>query len=107
SSQSKRSPGRPNRKTARRPAAAETFLVCIHARDEALPFTGAVAAPARKALEAGWRELGRSHAGLLPDAFSIGTRCVQGILSIASGADGLSLADAVRLFKVVAARRLS
>lgn len=106
-------PSQSKRKTSatRRRAAgeAEAFLVCLNAREDALPFSGSPAGNARgRVLEACWRELGRSHACLLPDSVAVGPRCVQGILSVSrQDPEGLSLADAMRLFKVIAARRLS
>jgi hypothetical protein len=87
--------------------------VSISARDDAKPFGtsrgGETVLNARgKALAASWRELGDLRAEVEPDALVIGPRRLQGILLFPrKNTEGATLAEVIRLFKVLSSLRLA
>jgi hypothetical protein len=89
------------------------FCIALSARDDAKPFGAArggetVLNARGKALAACWRELAETRPGIEPDALVIGPRRLQGILLFPGRrADAKDLAEAVRLFKVLASLRLA
>jgi hypothetical protein len=96
-----------------RPPGTETYWISLAAREDAPPFAqvrkGAFVPNALgKLLTACWRELRRSHGSLVPDVLAVGPHSLHGILFVSHrGAEDLSLAGAVRLFKAVSGRRLA
>ena len=91
----------------------EVYLITLSAKDDAKPFGslrgGETVLNARgKALAACWRELSGVRPVLEPDALVIGPRRVQGLLLFkAKGREPLTLAEAVKLFKVLSSLRLA
>jgi hypothetical protein len=91
----------------------EVYLITLSAKDDAKPFGslrgGETVLNARgKALAACWRELSGVRPVLEPDALVIGPRRIQGLLLFkAKGREPLTLADAVKLFKVLSSLRLA
>jgi hypothetical protein len=91
----------------------EAYHIVLTARDDAKPFGsqrgGETILNARgKAIAACWRELTVIRPILEPDALVIGPRRVQGILLFkAKDPDAPTLADAVKLFKVLSSLRLA
>lgn len=94
----------------------EVYLVTLSAKDDAKPFGslrgGETVLNARgKALAACWRELAGIRPILEPDALVIGPRRVQGLLLFKSfpskGPEPITLAEAVKLFKVLSSLRLA
>ena len=91
----------------------EVYLITLSAKDDAKPFGslrgGETVLNARgKALAACWRELSGVRPVLEPDALVIGPRRVQGLLLFrAKGPEPLTLAEAVKLFKVLSSLRLA
>ncbi len=126
-----KSPGDP---VPAKAAATAAFWIRLHAKEDSRPFAvrmDSKTSPAHKrsnepkskvtdsqsecelnergkALLACWRELGRLRPGIQPDACAIGPHEFRGILMLApDGAEPPTLSEAVRLFKVMAALRLS
>jgi hypothetical protein len=91
----------------------EVHHITLTARDDAKPFGtsrgGDTVLNARgKALAACWRELSSIRPALEPDALVIGPRRVQGLLLFkAKSLEPVTLADAVKLFKVLSSLRLA
>lgn len=91
----------------------EVYLITLSAKDDAKPFGslrgGETVLNARgKALAACWRELAGMRSILEPDALVIGPRRIQGLLLFKSkGSEPVSLAEAVKLFKVLSSLRLA
>lgn len=94
----------------------EVYLVTLSAKDDAKPFGslrgGETVLNARgKALAACWRELAGIRTNLEPDALVIGPRRIQGLLLFKSfpskGPEPVTLAEAVKLFKVLSSLRLA
>ncbi|MEO6096255.1 MAG: hypothetical protein ABIW76_11345 [Fibrobacteria bacterium] len=91
----------------------EAYQIALTARDDAKPFGsqrgGETILNARgKAIDASWRELAAIRPFLEPDVLMIGPRRVQGILLFkAKGPEFPTLADAVKLFKVLSSLRLA
>jgi hypothetical protein len=91
----------------------EAYHIALTARDDAKPFGshrgGETILNARgKAIAACWRELAAIRPILEPDVIMIGPRRVQGILLFkAKGPEAPTLADAVKLFKVLSSLRLA
>jgi hypothetical protein len=91
----------------------EAHLVSISAKDDAKPFGSrrggeTVLNDRGRALAASWRELAGLRPSLEADAVVIGPRRIQGLLILSrKSPDAVSLADAVKLFKVLSALRLA
>lgn len=91
----------------------EAYLITLSAKDDAKPFGslrgGETILNARgKALAACWRELSGIRPILEPDALVIGPRRVQGLLLFKpKGREPLTLAEAIKLFKVLSSLRLA
>ena len=93
----------------------EVYWITLSAKDDAKPFgTGrggeTVLNERGKALAATWRELAAIRPSLEPDALVIGPRRLQGLLILATGKTGEAqptLAEAVKLFKVLSSLRLA
>jgi hypothetical protein len=91
----------------------EVYLITLSAKDDAKPFGslrgGETVLNARgKALAACWRELSGIRPVLEPDALVIGPRRIQGLLLFkAKGPEPLTLAEAIKLFKVLSSLRLA
>ncbi|MDQ2999965.1 MAG: hypothetical protein M3Y08_01700 [Fibrobacterota bacterium] len=91
----------------------EVYWISISARDDAKPFGSrrggeTVLNDRGKALATSWRELAGLRPSLEADAVIIGPRRIQGLLILSSKSpDAVSLADAVKLFKVLSALRLA
>ncbi len=91
----------------------EAYHITVSAKDDAKPFGslrgGETVLNARgKALAACWRELANMRPILEPDALVIGPRRIQGLLLFKSkGAEPVTLAEAIKLFKVLSSLRLA
>ena len=91
----------------------EVHHISLSARDDAKPFGtsrgGETVLNARgKALAGCWRELALIRPALEPDALVIGPRRIQGLLLFKSKAQQpVTLAEAVKLFKVLSSLRLA
>lgn len=91
----------------------EVYLITLSAKDDAKPFGslrgGETVLNARgKALAACWSELSGIRPVLEPDALVIGPRRVQGLLLFKTKErEPLTLAEAVKLFKVLSSLRLA
>lgn len=110
------SPAKGKRARAREKSDAlrrEVYLITLSAKDDAKTFGtlrgGETILNARgKALAACWRELSGIRPILEPDALVIGPRRVQGLLLFkAKGPEPVTLAEAVKLFKVLSSLRLA
>jgi hypothetical protein len=91
----------------------EVYLISLSAKDDAKPFGskrgGETVLNVRgKALAACWRELAGMRPVLEPDALVIGPRHLQGLLLFkAKDPEPVTLAEAVKLFKVLSSLRLA
>jgi hypothetical protein len=91
----------------------ETFWVTLSAKDEAKPFGtlrgGETLLNARgKALAATWQEISGLRSAVEPDAMVIAPRRIQGILRLSTKKkDRVSLAEVIKLFKVLSSLRLA
>jgi hypothetical protein len=91
----------------------EVYWVTLSAKDDAKPFGstrgGETVLNARgKALAASWRELALIRPTVEPDAVLIGPRRLQGILLFSPRKkDSATLAEVVKLFKVLSSLRLA
>ncbi|MEO7424760.1 MAG: hypothetical protein ABI036_06200 [Fibrobacteria bacterium] len=91
----------------------EVYWVTLSAKDDAKPFGtwrgGETVLNARgKALAATWREIADIRPNVEPDAMVIGTRRIQGILSLSlKKKDHVSLDEVIKLFKVLSSLRLA
>jgi hypothetical protein len=91
----------------------EVYWVTLSAKDDAKPFGtwrgGETVLNARgKALAATWREIADIRPNVEPDVMVIGTRRIQGILSLSlKKKDHVSLDEVIKLFKVLSSLRLA
>jgi hypothetical protein len=92
---------------------ASSHLIRLQAREDAPPFAllqgdGLALTPRGRIVADCWKALAQGRPGLAADALAISPHAVEGILRIGSPREGgPSLAEAVRLFKVLSALRLS
>lgn len=111
-------PSRPKGKIAglevqNRARASQAYWVSLTSKEGAPPFAiptkdGLALTDHGRALAEFWIALGEDRPSLASDDMAIGPRSIQGILRIkSSGADPLTLTEAVRLFKAGSARALA